>query len=264
MQLEQSPPPPTAGHGPQITPPPPRTTGSQRPEAGVCRRQWDHGPHTSPWLLLQLADSAFPTGGFVHSNGLESAAQLGAIAGADDLERYVVLSLDQYGHTSLPFVSASHAGADLAAMDQLCEAVLINHLANRASRAQGSAWLTAANAAAPTAGIQALQHRVRDEALPGHQAPILGAVTALLGVDHDQVLRLALFQHLRALVSSAVRLSLVGPLAAQALQARCAEAAEATLARCRDLDPEDAAATCPLLDIWHAQHDRLYSRLFAS
>jgi urease accessory protein len=137
-------------------------------------------------------------------------------------------------------------------------------VANRASRAQGSAWLTAAHAAIPLPAIAALRTRVLTEGLPGHQAPLVGAITAALGVASEQALRLVLFQHLRSLVSSAVRLSLVGPLAAQALQARCAEVAEGVLARCRDLAPEDAASTVPLLDCWHGQHDRLYSRLFAS
>ena len=31
-----------------------------------------------------------------------------------------------------------------------------------------------------------------------------------------------------------------------------------------EVSPDDAAATMPLLDCWHGQHDRLYSRLFAS
>ena len=32
-----------------------------------------------PWILLQLSDSALPTGGFVHSAGLESAFQQGEL-----------------------------------------------------------------------------------------------------------------------------------------------------------------------------------------
>ena len=33
----------------------------------------------SPWRVLQLADSGFPTGGFAHSGGLESAVQHGSV-----------------------------------------------------------------------------------------------------------------------------------------------------------------------------------------
>ena len=42
---------------------------------------------TSPFLLLQLADSAFPTGGFAHSGGLEAAYQLGEIDGPEGLAK---------------------------------------------------------------------------------------------------------------------------------------------------------------------------------
>ena len=37
------------------------------------------------WLLWQLADSAFPTGGFAHSGGLEAAWQNGEVSNRGDV-----------------------------------------------------------------------------------------------------------------------------------------------------------------------------------
>ena len=42
-----------------------------------------------PWLLLQLSDSALPTGGFAHSGGLEAMSQQRELAGPDDLTRWL-------------------------------------------------------------------------------------------------------------------------------------------------------------------------------
>nr|MBA3685930.1 hypothetical protein [Planctomycetota bacterium] len=109
-----------------------------------------------------------------------------------------------------------------------------------------------------------LKRQARREQSPCHQAPTFGAVCAALGMARIDAQRLYLFLHLRGLVSSAVRLSLIGPLAAQALQHRAGAIGEQVLARCADLGPEDAASTAPLLDIYQGHHDRLYSRLFGS
>lgn len=224
------------------------------------------GPGTwDGWLLLQLADSTFPTGGFVHSGGLEAAAQAGAVRDGEDLARWIALALDQCGHALLPFAAAAHdAPEDVAALDQRCDATLSNHVANRASRAQGGAWLVATAAAFPVSPVPALCAALRVEGQPCHLAPCFGAGVRALGVARDEASRLFLFLQLRGAVSTAIRLGLIGPLAAQALQARAATEAEAVLARCGDLGVADAAQTAPLLDVWHGQHDRLYSRLFST
>ncbi len=211
--------------------------------------------------ILQLADSAFPTGGFVHSGGLEAAARLGLVS---DLHGWLRDSLEQAGHSALPLASAGHAADELAACDAVADAWLSNHIANRASRAQGQGWIATAAAVFPQPELLALKRQLRAGKLPGHLAPAFGKVCALLGLDLQAMQELFLFLHLRGQLSTAVRLGLVGPLEAQRLQAGFSEDLEAVLAMCATLGLEDLAATAPLQDLAHAHHDRLYSRLFAS
>lgn len=217
------------------------------------------------WRFLQLADSAFPTGGFAHSGGLEAAWQLGEVAGRDDLERYIADSLDQCGHAALPFVGATHDEPErFAEWDRWYDATLPNHVANRASRALGQGMLTSSAAAFGNDLIRTLKTTTRRERLACHLAPVTGALTAALGITHQDALRLFLFLHLRALVSTAVRLGIVGPLEAQGLQHRLGAIAEDVLGRCAHLGPEEAAASAPLHDLFQGHQDRLYSRLFMS
>lgn len=220
---------------------------------------------SSAWLFLQLADSAFPTGGFAHSGGLESAWQLGEVRGRDDLEAYLADSLNQCGHAMLPFVTAAHGEpARFAEWDRWCNTTLSNHVTNRASRALGQGLLTSAAAGFGRELLTNLKANVRRDRLPAHLAPITGVVCAALALDRDHSQRLFLFLHLRTLVSTAVRLGIVGPLEAQAIQHRLGTTAEAVLQRCAQLTPDDAAASAPLHDLFQGHHDRLYSRLFMS
>ena len=208
---------------------------------------------STDWLLWQLADSAFPTGGFAHSGGLEAAHQHGEVRNIDDLSAYLDAALEQASRASLPFVSASFSGSFHAA-DRLCEAFISNHIANHASRSQGRAFMKATQRAFPQLTLNTPPF--------GHLAPAAGAITAGLGLERLTALRLYLFMQLRGWISAAVRLSIVGPLEAQAIQAVSARKAEGLLNA--DFSLENAAQTAPLLEILQACHKRLYSRLFQS
>jgi len=217
----------------------------------------------NPTVLWQLADSAFPTGGFAHSGGLEAAWQAGEVPSPERLRRFVAEALWQTGRGMLPLVSAAYEEPHrLEGLDALCHSFLTNVVASRASCVQGRAFASTCARIWPAGPLPALEARVRD--LHGHQAPVAGACLSLLGVPLGRTQELFLFLTLRGLTSAAVRLGIVGPYQAQRVQFECADDLEVVLSRCRDLRDRDIAQTAPILDLLQASHDRLYSRLFVS
>ena len=213
-------------------------------------------PADSDWLLWQLMDSAFPTGGFAHSAGLEAAWQHGEIRHRDHLLSFAEAGLLQLGHAALPFVTTAHAEPDrVAELDRLCDVFTSNHVANRASRLQGRAFLTAA---------QKIFEVSLSESPFLHIAPVFGASLRQLNVTGETAARLFFFSHLRSVLAAAVRLNIVGPMEAQILQRRLSPVADKIIADCGALTVDDIAQTSPLLDLWQGAQDRLYSRLFQS
>lgn len=73
-----------------------------------------------------------------------------------------------------------------------------------------------------------------------------------------------MFLVLRGLISSAVRLNIVGPLMGQQLQTQLSSVAEELLQSYAHLDIDDVAQPVPIVDLIQASHDKLYSRLFNS
>jgi urease accessory protein len=214
------------------------------------------------WLLWQLADSAFPTGGFAHSLGLEAAWQHGEVRHRADLVSFIEAGLQQLGHAALPFVMAAFdAPEKLDGFDQLCDAFTTNHVANRASRAQGRAMLSAVKRIFKADNGK---RNAEKELLFAHFAPLFGSCLRQLDVPRETVARLFFFNQLRSVLAAAVRLNIVGPMEAQMLQHRLAPQAEKILHGCKNLTLDDLAQTSPLLDVWQGAQDRLYSRLFQS
>lgn len=212
------------------------------------------------FVVWQLIDSAFPTGGFAHSSGLEAAWLHGEVRGRTEVISFLESGLNQVGWAGLPLATAAFVEPGrLVDFDSLCEAFTSNHVANRASRAQGRALLMAVERIFQPAG-----KFTETSVVYGHFAPVFGACMGRLKISRDTMGRMFLFNHMRSVLAAAVRLNIVGPMEAQVLQHRLGPQVEEVLRQCGNLGIEDLAQTAPLLEIWQGAQDRLYSRLFQS
>jgi urease accessory protein len=217
------------------------------------------------YLVWQLIDSGFPSGGFAHSAGLEAAVQHGHVADSAGVRAFARQSLAQCGRSALPLVTSAHrCPEDVAQLDELCDVFLSNPVGNRASRVQGRALLTAVARSFPEAQTTPLAARVRRDAAAGHYAPLFGALFNLLDVSLIDTQRAFVFVASRSVTSAAVRLGLIGAYEAQTIQAGLSPHIETVIHKCGALPPHDIAQTAPLIDLFQSTHDRLYSRLFQS
>ena len=217
----------------------------------------------SDWLTWQVVDSAFPTGAFAHSFGLEAAWQHGEIRDAGDLRQFLRAALQQATFGSLPLVNAAYREPDrLEVFDARADAFLLNSVANRASRIQGRTLLATAARVWPSPDLARLSTRAARTC--AHAAPLAGVVFGVIGLSLTTIQQVVLFGAVRSVLAAAVRLGIAGSYEAQQLQAACGPWLDELLRRGAALGLDDLAQTAPIADILQARHDQLYSRLFQS
>jgi urease accessory protein len=221
-------------------------------------------------MLLQWTDSAFPTGAFAHSGGLETYVQAGIVQTAHDLARLIAVRLDTAAHTDLIVVhlamSAFAVGDDdrLARLDHLCAAAKPAREAREGSEKIGRRMLASVLNIHPDPHLQAYRERIeRGEAI-GHHAVIYGVACASLGLEPRAALLAFAYALAANQTAASLKLMSIGQTQAQAvlgaMGAAMSEAVEAALARTLD----DYGGFAPGLDIRAMQHEQLFQRLFIS
>jgi urease accessory protein len=220
--------------------------------------------------LLQLADSAFPSGSFAFSNGLESLAKLGFVRSMADFEQYLECHLEQIAGAEVPFLNSAHgawsrdAGAEMERVAMEWDAWLFMPTQRRSSLAQGQAWSRVMEEAYPSADLRSMRAWFLLRELPLHFLMVFGASLKAAEKTLEDARTLFLHMAIRDQLGAAVRLGLLGSLQAQRLHRKFIGVAETFLARSRDWDYSQSTRTSPMIEIAQASHPYLYSKLFQS
>lgn len=219
---------------------------------------------TDPWLwLLQTNDTAYPSGAYAHSFGLEEMVESGVVRTADDLETFLAKQILPALLTfEIPFFARAHAAAvagdadALLALDAELDAWRIPAELRDASRRIGSQRLDLLAQLDPTP----LVLQLRDLSPRCHHLMVTALELAALPVEHAA--RAFAFQSIAGLTAASMKLLRIGQTSCQQIARRTlvllGEKIDDSLSR-----PVDGWFN-PLLEIASLRHARANQRLFIS
>ncbi len=217
---------------------------------------------------LWQADSAFPSGSFAFSNGIEGAAALGEPLDAANLAALLAATLRHRWATAdrVAMLAAHRAAGDLATVtvtDLAYDAATLPAPLRHGSRRNGVAFLTA-HQRLGTQGAAAFRAEIAAGRALGHLPVAQGLVWRNCGLDERLAILTSGYVTASGLVAAAVRLGRIGAVAAQAVLAAIFPLiAEFATEAPGPTDGEITSMT-PWIDIAAIRHSRADLRLFAN
>jgi len=216
--------------------------------------------------ILQHADSAFPSGSFAFSNGIERLAAMNAPLDRGGLQNVVTMFLRHRWATSdrVAVALAHRADGNLDRVGEIDEAVEAATLAEplRSGSKRNGGALLAAHVRLKTPGALELRTLIDGGAALGHLPVVQGFVWRARGIGEACAIAVSGYSTAAGLITAAVRLGCIGAVEAQAVLT----AQLATIASLSAPVPPDAEieSFMPWVDAAASRHARAHLRLFAS
>jgi urease accessory protein len=227
--------------------------------------------------LLQLSDSAFPSGRYTLSYGLETLVQSGQLPVPAESLTLIALLGDSVRLAAAPSDGAALACAHRAAsadgdvdleaialVDARLTAVKLPREAREASSRTGRAVLATASVAIGGTALHDYAELVRAGRTPGNHAVVVGLLHAQLGVPRLAAVAAELYAFSSSWVAAAVRLGLVDHRGAQALLHRSRHLIADAALQVVDRDVNQILSCTPTLDVIAMRHEQAALRLFAT
>lgn len=219
---------------------------------------------------LQFADSAFPSGFYTMSHGLEGFSQARLVSQGDVQPLLAQLLLHSVGPGDATALAAAHrAAADgdaelVQEVDHRLFASKLNAEMRRASVRSGHQLIDLGAELIAQPLLSEYSGRVRSRATPGCQPVATAVIYAASGVPARQAVASDLFAFSASFVGAALRLRLTDHRHAQAILLDTAGAIEQATEAALERGLADLGGCAPMADVMSAQHEKAEARLFAS
>ncbi|MCX4551466.1 urease accessory protein [Streptomyces sp. NBC_01387] len=221
-------------------------------------------------VSLQLTDSAFPSGFYTLSHGLEGFAQAGMV----DPEGLAPLLSDLLHHgigpsdataLALAHTAAVHRSwGQVAEVDERLYATKLSREIRVAATRTGRQMLDLARQVFPSEAVEEYAAVVARREAPGNQAVVAAVIQAGMGVPRQQAVATDLFAFCAAFAGAALRLRLTDHRKAQVLLREAAPVVEEVTAAAVRRELADLGGCIPTTDALSGRHERSDARLFAN
>ncbi|WP_427134291.1 urease accessory protein UreF [Pseudarthrobacter sp. S9] len=223
-----------------------------------------------PYLLalLQLSDSALPTGAFSHSFGMEMYLERGLIndeAGfAQWLAEFIRIQLVHNDGLAIRLALEADSVAEVFALDTMLAAAALPREIREAGTKMGLRMLDISRQVAPGGELDSYAARVADGRCAGHPAIAVALVGRALSIPAAELLAAYLFSTVTSLTQNAIRAIPIGQNAGQRVLRGAHAVVVEAVATIHSLDADDFGAAAPGLEIAQMRHERQRARIFMS
>lgn len=221
-------------------------------------------------VSLQLADSAFPSGLYTMSHGLEGFRQRGLVTPDEVGALLADLLRTSIGPADATALARAHDAAragdvdGVRRVDRVLFATKLNSELRAASVRSGRQLMRTAGVLVNDPVVTAYGELITSRDVPGCQPVVSGICYAAAGVSVERAVASDLFAFASSFTGAALRLRLADHVAAQVILREVAPTIEEVAAAAVARRVEDIGGFAPLTDICSAGHERADARLFTT
>lgn len=223
----------------------------------------------SSCFFLQMSDSAFPTGAYAHSCGLEELARVGLVvneAGLLKMLRHQIMPA--LAHFDLPLLRDAHRAAvaddfdEVLRVDLLAGVMRLPKELREASRRVGTRRLQTLLKLYSCPLLVRLQETVSKGATEGHHVTVYGCACRNFGIR--ETLESYFYQTVAGFCSASLKLLRIGQEGTQRVLSACLAEVSGVVDKALALPSEEIGWFDVSMDIASMRHEIANERLFIS